>query len=131
MKENELTGIIVDCAFRVHTEIGPGLLESVYEIVLAHEIQSRGWAVERQVAIPIRYRGLVFEAGFRADLLVENTVIVELKSTEVNHPVHKKQLLTYLASRCRKIHRAKPDGVSLYYHSLVDHLAYRRVQQEP
>ncbi|MEA3187282.1 MAG: hypothetical protein QOD99_1112 [Chthoniobacter sp.] len=94
--ENELAAIIVDSAYQIHTELGPGLLESVYEVVLTHELQSRGLRVERQVAIPIQYRGLRFEVGFRADLMVEESVIVEIKSVEENHAVHKKQLLTQL-----------------------------------
>lgn len=96
MTENEVGKIIVDCAFQVHTKLGPGLLESVYEIALAHELKNRGLVVERQVPIPVSYDGLKFDEGFRADLVVAGLVIIELKSVEVIHPVHKKQLLTYL-----------------------------------
>jgi GxxExxY protein len=95
MDENEIARIIVDCAFRVHTTLGPGLLESVYEAALAYEIQKRGLLVERQVPIPVSYREISFEIGFRADLSVERKVIVELKSEETNKPIHKKQCLTY------------------------------------
>ncbi len=96
MTENEAATVIVDCAYRVHTTLGPGLLESVYEIVLAHEIRKRGLVVLRQVPIGVRYDDLTFEEGFRADLVVADCVIVEVKSTEAHHTIHKKQLLTYL-----------------------------------
>lgn len=96
MNENELGRVIVDCAYQVHTKLGPGLLESVYEVALAYELKKRGLHVERQLPIPIVYDDLQFDEGFRADVIVENLVILELKSVEVVHPVHKKQLLTYL-----------------------------------
>ncbi|MBN1908796.1 MAG: GxxExxY protein [Pirellulales bacterium] len=96
MTENEIATVVVDTAYRVHTGLGPGLLESVYEVVLAHELTKRGLAVARQVPIPIQYDGLSFDEAFRADLVVEDTLIVELKSVEKVAPVHKKQLLTYL-----------------------------------
>ena len=94
--ENQLSKIILDAAFHVHTKTGPGLLESVYELILAHELRKRSVRVERQVPIQIRYDDLVFEEGFRADLLVEGKVIVELKSVEELIPVHSKQVLTQL-----------------------------------
>jgi iron complex transport system substrate-binding protein len=93
---DDITGAIVDTAMQVHQKLGPGLLESVYEIVLARELWRRGFRVERQKAVRIEYDGVVFEEGFRADLLVESQVIVELKSVERLAPVHSKQLLTYL-----------------------------------
>ena len=96
MHENDIAKIIVDAAFKVHKALGPGLLESVYETVLAHEIEKRGLAVERQKRIPVTYENLTFDEGFRADLVVGDKVIVELKSVETVAPVHKKQLLTYL-----------------------------------
>ena len=96
MTENEIAREIVDAAFHVHTRLGPGLLESVYEVCLAHELERRGLRVDRQQPIPIVYDAIRFEEGFRADLIVEDTVIVELKSVERVAPVHKKQLLTYL-----------------------------------
>ncbi|GDX82452.1 hypothetical protein LBMAG42_42630 [Deltaproteobacteria bacterium] len=96
MEENGIATIIVDAAYKVHTQLGPGLLESVYVAVLAYEINSRGLETARQVRIPVTYEGLVFEEGFRADLVVNGLVIVEVKSVEANHPVHRKQLLTYL-----------------------------------
>jgi GxxExxY protein len=96
MMENEIAKEIVDAAYKVHTKLGPGLLESVYEVVLAYELERRGLRVIRQKAIPVVYEGVHLEEGFRADLIVEDKVIVELKSVETIHPVHKKQLLTYL-----------------------------------
>ena len=96
MTENEIGKIIVDKAIQLHRVTGPGLLESVYEVLLAHELQSAGLKVNRQVSIPIKYNGINFEEGFRADIIVENTVIIELKSVESVSNVHKKKLLTYL-----------------------------------
>ena len=96
LTENQLSKIILDVAFQVHTRTGPGLLESVYEVILAHELRKRNVRVERQVPIQIRYDDLVFEEGFRADLLIEDKVIVELKAVEKLIPVHSKQVLTQL-----------------------------------
>ena len=96
MTENSIAHDVVDVAYRLHTELGPGLLESVYEVVLASELKKRGYQVQREHPIPIVYDGLQFEVGFRADLVVENKVIVEVKSVADLSPVHKKQLLTYL-----------------------------------
>ncbi len=96
MTENELSKIIVDVAFRVHTNLGPGLLESVYEEILYYEFIRLGLDVERQKVIPVIWDGLKMELAFRADLIVENKVIIELKSVEILAPVHPKQLLTYL-----------------------------------
>ena len=96
MTENELSKVVLDECFTIHTELGPGLLESVYEIVLARAIGARGIEVKRQAAIPISYRGLIFDEGFRADLIVGRKLLVELKSVEILRPVHAKQTLTYL-----------------------------------
>ena len=96
MTENAIAHDVVDAAYRLHTELGPGLLESVYEVVLASELRKRGYQVLREHPIPIVYDGLQFEVGFRADLVIENKVIVEIKSVADLSPVHKKQLLTYL-----------------------------------
>ena len=96
MTENEISKQVVDAAFHLHTELGPGLLESVYEALLAHELELRGLQVARQQPISFEYRGLKFDEGFRADLIVNDLVIVELKSVEQLHPSHKKQLKTYL-----------------------------------
>ena len=93
---DDITGAIVDASVQIHRKLGPGLLESVYAIVLARELERRGFRVERQKAVPIEYDGVIFEEGFRADLVVENRVVVELKSVECLAPVHSKQLLTYL-----------------------------------
>jgi GxxExxY protein len=96
MTENEIGAIIVDAAIRIHRELGPGLLESVYEVILAYELGQRGLSVTRQVPIPIRYKQMIFEEAFRADLVVESKVVVELKCLEQINEAHKKQLLTYL-----------------------------------
>ena len=94
--ENQIAKQIVDAAYHIHTRLGPGLLESVYEVVLAHELRKRGLVVRRQVSVPVFFDGLRFDEGFRADLVVDDQVVVELKSVETVAPVHKKQLLTYL-----------------------------------
>ena len=96
MTENEAATQIVDAAYRIHTGLGPGLLESVYETVMAEELTRRGLRVVRQQAIPVVYGNVKLDIGFRADLIVEGKVIVEIKSVEAIAPVHKKQLLTYL-----------------------------------
>ena len=96
LTENQLSKIILDAAFKVHTRTGPGLLETVYEVVLAHELRKQGLHVQRQVPVPICYDELEFEEGFRADLVVEGKLIVELKSVEKLAPVHGKQVLTQL-----------------------------------
>ena len=96
MNPNEITRQIVDAAYTIHVALGPGLLETVYEVTLCHELRKRGLRVQRQVPMAVEYDGLKFDEGFRADLLVEEMVIVELKSTEMNHPVHAKQLRTHL-----------------------------------
>jgi GxxExxY protein len=96
MKENDITKEIVDAAYKVHVTLGPGLLESVYESVLEYELKKRGFRVSRQVILPVHYESIRIEEGYRADLIVEEKVIVELKSVEEIAPVHKKQLLTYL-----------------------------------
>jgi len=96
MTENEIGRIIVDCAVQIHKELGPGLFESVYEVILAHALAQLGLQVERQVPIAIEFHGISFEEGFRADLIVEGKVIVELKSVEAVSNAHKKQVLTYL-----------------------------------
>ena len=93
---DDITGIIVDAAYRIHTHLGPGLLESVYEAVLARDLERRGLRVERQVAVSFDYDGMHFDEGLRIDLLVQGVVIVELKSVEKLAAVHSKQLLTYL-----------------------------------
>lgn len=96
MRENAIAKEIVDVAYQVHTGLGPGLLESVYEAVMMYELRKRGLQVQAQVAIPAVWEEVKLEIGFRADLIVERKVIIELKSVEHTAPVHKKQLLTYL-----------------------------------
>jgi GxxExxY protein len=96
MKENEIGTAVVEASIRIHRELGPGLLESVYEIVLAHDLKERGFKVERQVTVPLKYRGLEFDVAFKADLVVNDLVIVELKSVEAINNAHLKQLQTYL-----------------------------------
>ena len=96
MSENEIAKRILDLAFVVHTKLGPGLLESVYEVVLAHELGKNGLRVERQRPMPIVYDGKRFDEAYRTDLLVESKVIVELKSVEAMSALHAKQVLTQL-----------------------------------
>jgi GxxExxY protein len=96
VEENEIGRVVVDAAIEVHRTLGPGLLESVYEIALAHELIGRGLRVARQVPVPIRYKGISFDEGFRADIIVEDKVILELKSVENVNAAHRKQLQTYL-----------------------------------
>ena len=93
---NELSGKIVDAAMAVHRELGPGLLESVYEVCLAKELSKRGIEFERQAEIPIAYQGEQLDGGFRADLLVEDLIVVEIKAVEKIIPIHEAQILTYL-----------------------------------
>jgi len=94
--ENELSKVIVDCAFKVHNTLGPGLLETVYRAALAYELASRGLKVSVERGIPAVYEDIKLELGFRADIIVENKVIVETKSIEALAPIHGKVLLTYL-----------------------------------
>lgn len=92
----EIAKISVDCGFHLHKDIGPGLLESVYEVLLFESLKEKGLSVERQRAIPITFRGRVLSEAFRADLIVEDQILIELKSTERSVPVHAKQVITYL-----------------------------------
>ena len=103
MTENEVGGVVLQEAIALHEEIGPGLLESVYEVLLAKALCDRGLKVERQVPVSICYRGIKFDEGFRIDILVENKVILEIKSVEQMARAHKKQLLTYLRLRPCKL----------------------------
>ena len=96
MNENEISKIILDAAFDIHKKLGPGLLESVYEEILQYELLRKGMKIHRQEAIPVVYDDIKMEIGFRADLIVNNLVIIEIKSVEALAPVHHKQLLTYL-----------------------------------
>jgi len=103
MTENELGTIIVESAIAVHRELGPGLLETVYEIALTYELQQRGLKAERQVPVPIKYKGIRCEEGFRADIFVEDRIIVELKSAEKTTAAHRKQIQTYVRLAERKL----------------------------
>jgi GxxExxY protein len=103
MTENELAKIAVNAADQVHCRLGPGLLESVYEVTLAHELKKRGCQVKRQVPVEIRYDEIVFDEGFRIDLLVNDLLVIELKSVEEHSSVHAKQLLTYLRLSERRL----------------------------
>jgi len=96
MSENEIAKRVLDAAFVIHTKLGPGLLESVYEVVLAHELQKNSLKIERQKPMPIVYDGKRFEEAYRADLVVDSKVIVELKSVEKMSALHAKQVLTQL-----------------------------------
>ena len=96
MTENELAKIIVDKAYHIHKQLGPGLLESVYENILAHELKKANLQIARQVPIQLRYDDIVFEDAFRADIIVENKVLIELKSIDTISSVHFKQTLTYI-----------------------------------
>ena len=96
MTENEISKVIVDCCFKIHTTLGPGLLESVYEELLSYELQKANLNFNRQQGIPLMYEGVKMDIGFRSDIILENKVIIEIKSVEAIAPVHQKQLLTYL-----------------------------------
>jgi GxxExxY protein len=127
MHENEIAKIIVDVGFYIHQQLGPGLLESVYEAVMMHELRKRGLHVVNQVPIPVIWDGEKMDVGFRADLIVEHKVLVELKSIEGIHPVHKKILLTYLRVADRRLGlllnfgtELFKDGVSRIVNKLTD-----------
>lgn len=103
MTENEIAREVVDVAFKIHTNLGPGLLESVYETIMAFELQKRGFRVRRQQPIPVVCEEVRMDIGFRADLIVDDRVVVEIKSVEAIAPAHKKQLLTYQRLTNRKL----------------------------
>lgn len=96
LSENEISRIILDCSFKIHSQLGPGIFESIYEEVLFYELQKEGLDVKRQFPIAVKWDNHTMEMGFKADLIVEDKVIIELKSVESLQAVHKKQLLTYL-----------------------------------
>ncbi len=95
-REEEIAKVLVNCAFKVHLELGPGLLERVYEVCLVHELQKAGLKVQRQVDTPIQYDGIVFDEGLRIDLLVEDCIIVELKAVDTVNAVWEAQILSHL-----------------------------------
>lgn len=96
MTENDISRIIVDVCYQIHVELGPGLLESIYEEILFQELKNEGLIVERQKPLPVVWRGKKLNLNYKTDLIVENKVIIEVKSVQEIHPVHPKQLLTYL-----------------------------------
>ena len=102
-RENEIAQAVVDCAFTVHSTLGPGLLESVYQRVLSYELRKKGLQIETEVVIPLIYDGHTIDEAFRADIIVNDLVIIELKSVEQIQPIHKKQLITYLKISDKKL----------------------------
>jgi len=133
MNENEIAKITVDACYRIHTYLGPGLLESVYEVVLWRELIGRGLQAQRQVIVPIVWEGQTFDEGFRADLIVEDLVIVELKSVEKIAPVHAKQLLTYLRLTDKRLGLLVnfgeimiKDGIKRVVNGLKDDASYQK-----
>ena len=119
MTENEIGTAIIQAAIELHKNLGPGLLESVYEIVLAHELTGRGLTVRRQVPVSIAYKGIVFEEAFRADLVINNRVIIELKSVETLNNAHRKQLQTYLRLTGMKLGYILNFGAALMKEGIV------------
>ena len=119
MTENEIGDIIVNTAIRLHQNLGPGLLESVYEAILEKQFQAQDLFVQRQVAVPFEYAGMRFNEGFRADLIINNKVIIELKSVECLNKAHKKQLLTYLRLSGKKLGYLLNFGESLMKNGIV------------
>ena len=112
MDRNEISGEIVDAAMKVHSALGPGLLESAYAACLRHELIKRGLRVASEVPVPVVYDGIKLEAGYKLDLLVEDTVIVELKAIEALAPIHQAQIISYLKLA------QKPIGLLINFHSL-------------
>jgi GxxExxY protein len=110
--KNEISGAIVDAAMKVHSALGPGLLESAYAACLRHELIKRGLTVASEVPVPVVYDGIKLEAGYKLDLLVEDTVVVELKAIEALAPIHQAQIISYL----KLAH--KPIGLLINFHSL-------------
>jgi len=103
MELNDISYKIIGCAYKVHSELGPGLLESTYEVCLEYELLKVGLKVERQKSLPVIYDDIKLDAGYRIDLLVENLIILELKAVEDIHPIHKAQLMTYLKLSGKKL----------------------------
>ena|SRR5436190_21132298 len=112
MDRNEVSGAIVDAAMKVHSALGPGLLESAYAVCLRHELIKRGLRVTSEVPVPVVYDGIKLEAGYRLDLVVEDTVVVELKAIEALAPIHQAQVISYLKLT------GKPIGLLINFHSL-------------
>ncbi|SRR5258707_10142142 len=112
MDRNEVSGAIVDAAMKVHSALGPGLLESAYAVCLRHELIKRGLRVTSEVPVPVVYDGIKLEAGYRLDLVVEDAVVVELKAIEALAPIHQAQVISYLKLT------GKPIGLLINFHSL-------------
>jgi len=112
MDRNEISGAIVDAAMKVHSALGPGLLESAYTACLRHELIKRGLKVTSEVPVPVVYDGIRLEAGYKLDLLVEDTLVVELKAIEALAPIHQAQIISYLKLA------GKPIGLLINFHSL-------------
>jgi GxxExxY protein len=112
MNDNQLSGMVIDAAMRVHSALGPGLLESAYEACLLHELRKKNIRVESQVSLPVVYDGIKLDVGYRIDLLIEDTVIIELKTVERLLPIHQAQLLSYLKLSGKKL------GLLLNFHVL-------------
>ncbi|HEY6046935.1 MAG TPA: GxxExxY protein [Pyrinomonadaceae bacterium] len=119
MTENDIAKHIVDAAYKIHTTFGPGLLESVYETILTYDLQKRHLRVRRQKPIPVYYEEVKMNVGFRADLIVDEKVLVEVKSVEAVNPVHKKQLLTYLKVSDKKLGLLINFNVELIKHGIT------------
>jgi GxxExxY protein len=117
--EEELTGKILGAAIEVHKVLGPGLLESAYEECLCYELRQRGLAFERQVELPIVYKGVALSCGFRIDLVVENVILVELKAIERLLPIHEAQLLTYLRLSGKRVGFVMNFNVVVLKHGIV------------
>jgi GxxExxY protein len=100
---NEISGQVVDAAMKVHSALGPGLLENAYEACLKYELEERGMQVKQQIGLPLKYEGIQIDLGYRLDLLIENEVIVELKAVDKLMPIHEAQLLSYLKLSGRKL----------------------------
>ena len=103
MDTNEISGVIVDAAIKVHSKLGPGLLEKTYELCLAHELRKRGHHVQSQLELPVEYDDIIIDAGYRIDLLVDDTIVIELKAVEKIIPIHKAQILNYLKATDYKV----------------------------
>ena len=120
-RENQISAIILDAAIAVHTALGPGLLESAYQACLAYELNSRGLKVQTQVPLPISYRGVLVDAAYRLDIVIEDLLIVELKATERLIPIHEAQLLSYLKLSGKRL------GLLINFHVLRLKDGYKRI----
>lgn len=120
-RENQISAIVLDAAIAVHTALGPGLLESAYQACLAYELSSRGLKIQTQVPLPISYRGVLVDAAYRLDLVIEDLVIIELKAAERLIPIHEAQLLSYLKLSGKRL------GLLINFHVLRLKDGYKRI----